>query len=105
MFYQKLLPRNIFIQCFFIFLPSVSFAQSQQTTSSDKHALECGKAQIDANKCLKESKEGVSGVFGSLASKVTTQDIGKTAADKASDQAASKLCQDKSDKAQQLCQP
>ncbi len=84
-----------------IFTPLTALASSTR----DTNALACGYAQIKANKCIKDQSSATTGVFGSLASKVTSSDMGKTAANQASSQTANLICKSDIENAAKLCQP
>jgi hypothetical protein len=87
-----------------IFLSFSVRAQTQKETG-DASIFECGKAQIAANKCLKEGQTQTGGLFAGLASKVSASDMGKVAAEKASAQTANLVCKDKLEKAEIACKP
>ena len=83
----------------FALVSGVACAQNDSNTD----IMACGKAQLAANKCLTEGEKATTGMFASLAAKVTTSDIGKTAAGKAAGQTASMACKSKTDVADIAC--
>lgn len=74
-------------------------------TKCDSRVVACGTAQLDANKCTKDAAKATSGAFESLAAKITSGDLGKTAGDKAAGQTANLICKDKIEKAEAACKP
>ena len=86
-----------------IFISLSANAETMNQTKCDSKVLACGTAQIAANNCINEASEATSGLFGALASKITSSDMGKTGANAATGQAASKLCQDKIDAGNAAC--
>ncbi len=82
---------------------SLSCTAQAQKTFSEQQIHDCGVAQLKANDCVKEGKKATSGLFGSLAAKVTTSDMGKTAADKGAGQAGNLLCSKDLDDANLKC--
>lgn len=84
-------------------------ANNQITIDGQKYdtiyVATCGALQIQANNCKLEATKGAGGLLGSLAAKVSSSDLAKTAADKAAGAAGGQVCGSLQEKADAACKP